>query len=123
MDKYYSVIRSNSDDLEHRNFKYVKRVKGKNGKWRYYYDTASLKKDIKDKLGVDERQAREQAHSKLLGTNDPEATLKEREWRLEQFSKATDEYLKTPLGKIEIASEHAASGARYVAWLLRGKKK
>ena len=39
MEHYYAVQRSGPDDeLQH--FKYIKRVKGKNGKWRYYYDTA-----------------------------------------------------------------------------------
>ena len=38
MEHYYAVQRSVPDDeLQH--FKYIKRVKGKNGKWRYYYDT------------------------------------------------------------------------------------
>lgn len=49
-----------SDDvLMH--WKYIKRVK-KNGKWRYYYDEESLKRDIKDKLGYDERERLQKAN-------------------------------------------------------------
>lgn len=41
-----------SDELYH--WKYIKRVKGKNGKWRYYYD-------FKDLLGYDERDVYKKA--------------------------------------------------------------
>lgn len=48
MEHYYAVQRSGLDDeLQH--FKYIKRVKGKNGKWRYYYDTT---KDSMYKTGA-----------------------------------------------------------------------
>lgn len=38
MEKYYAITRSadSSDELQH--FKYIKREKAKNGKWRYIYD-------------------------------------------------------------------------------------
>lgn len=37
--KYYYV--SKNDELKH--WKYIKKVRGKNGKWRYYYDADQLK--------------------------------------------------------------------------------
>lgn len=53
-DYYYHNGRLyNSDELQH--WKYIKKKKV-NGKWRYYYDTESLKDDVKDKLGYDERE-------------------------------------------------------------------
>lgn len=37
MEKYYAITRSDSnDELQH--WKYIKRVKGKDGKYKYYYD-------------------------------------------------------------------------------------
>lgn len=42
-----------TDELMH--WKYIKRERV-NGKWRYYYDEGSIKNDIKDKLGYDERE-------------------------------------------------------------------
>lgn len=46
------------DSLQH--WKYLKK-KRVNGKWRYWYDAESLKNDVKDKLGVDERERAKQA--------------------------------------------------------------
>lgn len=38
--EYRAIVKRKSDDeLQH--WKYIKRVKGKNGKWQYYYDTAN----------------------------------------------------------------------------------
>lgn len=38
--EYKAIVKRKSDDeLQH--WKYIKRVKGKNGKWQYYYDTAN----------------------------------------------------------------------------------
>lgn len=52
---YYGIQKSDyQTSLSH--YKYIKRVKV-NGKWRYYYDTKSLKRNVKDKLGFDERDA------------------------------------------------------------------
>lgn len=56
---YKAVITRRSDD-ELKHWKYVKREK-KNGKWVYYYDTKQLKNDVKDALGYDEREARNNA--------------------------------------------------------------
>ena len=40
---YYAVHRSgNNDELKH--WKYIKKIKGPNGKWRYFYDTTELTK-------------------------------------------------------------------------------
>lgn len=61
---YYGIQKSDyQSSLSH--FKYIKRVK-KNGKWRYYYDKKSLKRDIKDKLGFDERDAYRRAKRETL---------------------------------------------------------
>lgn len=50
MSKTYYVKRvdNNNDELYH--WKYIKREKKPNGKWRYYYDKDALKKDLKDKF-------------------------------------------------------------------------
>lgn len=78
---------------------------------------------IKDKLGVDERANRELAEETMRTTaSHPEATQKEKDWRHGQYVKATNEYFKTPLGKIEKAAEHIESGSRYLKWLLSGKR-
>lgn len=52
---YVAVQRSGQKYNELTHWKYIKREK-KNGKWRYYYDRDSLKADVKDKLGYDERE-------------------------------------------------------------------
>lgn len=44
---------SNKNSLKH--WKYIKREKV-NGKWRYYYDTSSLKKDLKNITGIGLKQ-------------------------------------------------------------------
>ena len=46
-----------NDYLYHRKHKYIKKVKTKNGKYRYIYD-------VKDALGFDEREAYRKAQSK-----------------------------------------------------------
>lgn len=48
-----------SNELTH--WKYVKRVKGKNGKWRYYYDGEQLKDDLD--MGLEERKQLKEAES------------------------------------------------------------
>lgn len=35
---YYGSDRNNGSHTELKHWKYIKRVRGKNGKWRYYYD-------------------------------------------------------------------------------------
>lgn len=56
---YYGVQKIDyQSSLTH--YKYIKRVK-KNGKWRYYYDKDGLKNDVKDVLGYDEKNARDNA--------------------------------------------------------------
>ena len=57
---YVAVQRSGQKQNELTHWKYIKREK-KNGKWRYYYDRDSLKADVKDKLGYDERDRYEAA--------------------------------------------------------------
>lgn len=46
---------ANSDELYH--WKYIKKVRGYNGKWKYYYDIDQLKDD----LGFDEKKDYERA--------------------------------------------------------------
>ena len=50
----------NSDYLMH--WKYIKKVRRPNGKWRYYYDRKQLKRDFYDWLGADEKEALEIAN-------------------------------------------------------------
>ena len=57
--QYYAVQRTGEKKNELTHWKYIKREKRPNGKWRYYYDKKALKDDIKDKLGYDEREALE----------------------------------------------------------------
>lgn len=80
--QYYGTVivkkkNPNDDELQH--FKYIKREK-KNGKWRYYYDTESLKNDIKDKLGYDEKERLNSAKAEYdkygYNTDDLELALK-----------------------------------------------
>lgn len=54
MSKYYLGV-DRSSQLKH--WKYIKKKRGKNGKWIYYYD----KEKLKDDLGFDEREARDKA--------------------------------------------------------------
>lgn len=58
---YVAVQRSGQKQNELTHWKYIKREK-KNGKWRYYYDRDSLKADVKDKLGYDEKERFEKAN-------------------------------------------------------------
>lgn len=49
--KYYAVTRKGTgDELTH--WKYIKKYKGDNGKWRYVYE----KESFKDSLGFDDRK-------------------------------------------------------------------
>ena len=63
---YIAVQRSGQKQNELTHWKYIKRVK-KNGKWRYYYDRDSLKRDIDNAIGIN-------AKNKL--ENDPERLAK-----------------------------------------------
>lgn len=145
--EYKAVVKRRSDDeLQHH--KYIKRVKGKNGKWRYYYD-------IKDAMGVDEREARdlavakqkkavatEQKMAKELSTVDEFAKKANvdrtvaREAAVTDYNdarnarrsadvramKAINDYSKTPLGKIERVTEAVNKGSRYLKDLLKRRR-
>lgn len=145
--EYRAIVKRKSDDeLQHH--KYVKRVKGSNGKYRYYYD-------VKDALGVDERKARdnavaeqrkavatEQKMAKELSTIDSFAKTYgvdrkvAREAAVTDYndakvartsadvkaSKAIEAYSKTPLGKLERATEAIDNGARSLKNLLKRKR-
>lgn len=54
MNRQYTGV-DRSPQLRH--WKYIKKKRGKNGKWIYYYD----KEKLKDDLGFDERDARDKA--------------------------------------------------------------
>ena len=47
-----------------RHWKYIKKKRGKNGKWIYYYDKKSLKSDFEKIVGIDARRKRD--HAELL---------------------------------------------------------
>lgn len=120
---YVAVQRMNQKtDIMH--YKYLKREKGPNGKYKYYYDKDQIKKD----LGYDERDAMERQRSTALQTlaqyefdelqyqrnTDPnkEKLLRKRYKRssrkldkdVKEFLNYKQEYLKTPLGKVEDAA-------------------
>lgn len=57
----YGIGQNSNDQLMH--WKYIKKV-WKNGKWKYYYDHDQLKDD----LGVDEKEAMEKAEDTLNTT-------------------------------------------------------
>lgn len=64
---YATVVRTgNKNELVH--WKYVKKVK-KNGKWRYYYDTDALKKDISKSLGIDAKEQMSQIKEDIHDAN------------------------------------------------------
>ena len=61
---YYYGRDPRSRSLKH--FKYISKKKV-NGKWRYYYDTKKLKKDVKNVLGYDEKAAMDKADANYIG--------------------------------------------------------
>lgn len=78
----YRGVPNPKGDMKH--WKYIKRVR-KNGKWVYYYDQESLKKDlnedlgkvadaVKDVAGVDEKEARDKADSDYIKAKGDAAT-------------------------------------------------
>lgn len=138
MAKYYAVVKRRSDDeLQH--FKYVKKEKLPNGKVKYYYSWNELKSD----LGFDERQRLIEAKKNLsirkdaydeqyeytqknwdAMMKDPDQlaavsynnrrTMKNYDDAVTLVNKYTDQYAKTPLGKIEQAKAAIDSGRRTV---------
>lgn len=120
---YVAVQRTNQKtDIMH--YKYLKREKGPNGKYKYYYDKDQIKKD----LGYDKRDALERQRSTALQTlaqyendtiqyernTDPskekllrkryEMSSKQLNQDMKDFLIYEQEYLKTPLGKAENAA-------------------
>lgn len=63
-----TFVEVSDDELMH--WKYVKRVKNKNGKWKYYYDWDELKKDtktfVKDPLGKEAKAKYNQAQQRYI---------------------------------------------------------
>ena len=66
MNKTYAAIQRSGQKNELTHWKYIKKVK-KNGKWRYYYDKDSLKRDIDNAIGISAKKKLE---------NDPERLAK-----------------------------------------------
>lgn len=56
-------------------WKYLKREKLPNGKYRYWYDKESLKKDINTKLGISAKEQMEEDMKDLLATKERLRTL------------------------------------------------
>ena len=106
---YYGVHKSDyQSSLAH--FKYIKRVK-KNGKWVYYYDKKSLKEDVKDALGYDEREIMDAARKintkAQLDFNKAEKDLDEHNnGRLQIFNSAgpIDKYSQYYIRKLKTAA-------------------
>lgn len=70
MSKECFVVRSGESKNELKHWKYIKREKRPNGKWRYYYD-------VKDMLGYDEKAEFEKAN-KIYKNAQKEAEVKEK---------------------------------------------
>lgn len=106
-----AVVRRSDDELKH--FKYIKREK-KNGKWVYYYDTKSLKNDVKDALGYDEREARDKA------VKENNKALAKAEYAKEQLNKvkagvASGEYFDKDNGNDSIIAPYQEAYNKAVA--------
>ena len=126
---YVAVQRTGQQKNELTHWKYIKRERGKNGKWKYYYDKDSLRTDInntankiketgskiednvKDKLGYDERDARDRAISenkkaldnlnKAKRTGEYDDALQQLRESNDKALKAIDKYSKTPIGRLD----------------------
>ena len=120
------------DELMHRSHKYIKR-EWKNGKWRYYYESKSGKRhDLKvasaasDFMGEDERKKFYNALDRYKESFEngvangyrmsKENLSKQEKKEIENINalyKARYNYLKTPIGKIEYASEATKEAIKY----------
>lgn len=61
---YVAVQRTGQKDNELTHWKYIKKVK-KNGKWRYYYDKDSLKRDVDNAIGISAKKKLEENPERL----------------------------------------------------------
>lgn len=118
---YYGIQKSDyQTSLSH--YKYIKRVKV-NGKWRYYYDTKSFKRDVKDKLGYDEKEARDKAmteHTKALEEYEKTKNADTIHKSSDKLLKSIAKYQETPLGKLEYMKAQIDSGSYAVRNMLQG---
>lgn len=137
----------NEDEICH--WKYVKREKLPNGKWRYYYDVDQLKDD----LGVDERRRYKKVKSEYERSSkradetfdnwmryyksydykdagsrarntDLRITAKAardtyNEWT-KKYNESWNDYMNTPLGKLAKATEPIERGAKVVSNFFSG---
>lgn len=138
--QYYAIHKKDSNELTH--WKYIKREKGSNGKWKYYYDKESLQKDvsntamkidetknkieynIKDKLGYDERDARDKAIAdnqkaldnlnKTKGTDEYDNAVQQLNEASDKALKAIAKYSKTPIGMMDRMQESIEYGLHSV---------
>lgn len=100
--EYKAIVkRRPSDELQHH--KYIKRVKGSNGKWRYYYDVDELKGDVKDKLGYDEKRAMESARVDY-GIAKANSNMARSEYERVQ-NEVSDRYFNNGIPKNEVTSK------------------
>lgn len=148
MRKHYIDLEEN--EIMH--WKYVKREKLSNGKWRYYYDADQLKDD----LGFDERDRYKKIKSeyersakradetfdnwmryyKSYNYKDTDSRARNTELRIaanaardtyNEWSKKHNEswnaYMNTPLGKLAKATESIEHGAKAISNFFSGTSK
>ena len=117
---------AHSDELYHRGIKgwskkdhkYISRF-WKNGKWFYVYKNGKQYNKLQDWLGVDEKDAFLDAHSKALN-----APHNEEGQKLHlKYEDALSAYLKTPLAKIEKYSAAVSDSGKYFIDKLKQNKK
>lgn len=127
---YVAVQRSGQKYNELTHWKYIKKKKLPNGKWRYYYD-------IEDAIGVDEHAAKIDAdfnvyesekRAKLAQQEYDDSNIFNRRKKRDNYinaqsdyvdalieqSNANLEYGKTPLSKIESAGRCIDEGINYI---------
>ena len=120
---YVAVQRSGQKQNELTHWKYIRKEK-KNGKWRYYYDKESLKKDVDNTIGISaknkleeydpERLAKAEKELKELNSllRDKKISRSEYEKKIEDLSKSSDTSLKEAMKYIEI-------GDGVFSWMLK----
>ena len=99
------------DEGELAHFKYIKREKLPNGKWRYYYDAEQMKTDFKDSTGITARNKYKEAE-KTLDTSKKalSETLKYRDTIEKSYANRTEEYANAGVdpNKLNEAARKAA---------------
>lgn len=136
MDKYKGADTGKA--LMH--WKYIKKVKRPNGKWRYYYDRKALKKDMLSKFGYDDKSAAIDAireynlaennaynynniqsdptRSKWYSQDKADALYEDAAAKGRLASKMIQRYYDTPIGKIDKIDDKIDSARNHVADLI-----